>query len=57
MKLRSLKNHYFDNEYRLTGSVYHTNKVKGESLVKRGICEEIKTEKKERKPRRKKKER
>ncbi len=61
MKLKALKNHYYDGELRGVGTVYFADKVHSERAVRNGLCDEVKVpvkrEKKERKPRRKKQER
>ena len=41
MKLKAVKAHYWDGEYKAIGSVYITDIVRGASLVKRGNCVEV----------------
>jgi hypothetical protein len=55
MKLKVLKPHYFEGEYRNKGDIYSADIIHGKSVVKRGLCVEIKREKKG-KPKRNKKE-
>ena len=42
MRLKALKPHYFDQKYVQVGGIYITDIVKGKSLVKNGLCKEIK---------------
>lgn len=41
MKLKTLKPHYYDAEYKHIGSVYTTDKVHGQSAVRNGLCQEL----------------
>ena len=49
MKLKVLKPHYYEFIYRNVETTYTADKVHGESVVKRGLCEKI-TETRKRKP-------
>ena len=41
MKLKTIKPHYLEGVYRDKGYEYITDKVFGESMVRRGICKAI----------------
>ena len=42
MKLKVIKRHYFNGIYKRIGEIYVTDIVKGKSLVKNGLCQDIK---------------
>ena len=45
MKLKTLKPHYYESQYMMPPTVYMADKLHGETVVKRGICSEVKTKK------------
>jgi hypothetical protein len=57
MKVQTLKAHYYNREYKTVGSIYDCDK--GDVFIKLGLVKTLEPvkEKKERKPRRTKKER
>lgn len=57
MKLKVLKPHYYEGKYKDKGEVYRADIKNGQKHIRLGLCQEIKTEKRERKPRTSKKER
>lgn len=43
MKVKTIKAHYYENIYRPVGSVYRADKKHIAIVVSRGICEEVKS--------------
>jgi len=41
MKLKTIKAHYYELEYKTVGSVYMADKIHGDIVVKRGICKKM----------------
>ena len=41
MKVKALKNHYFESVYVHAGQTYMCDKVHGGMVVRNGICEEV----------------
>jgi hypothetical protein len=41
MKLKTVKAHYYEHRYRGVGEIYMADKIHGEIVVKRGLCEKM----------------
>lgn len=48
MKVKSLKNHYYEGKLRWEGQEYFCDDVFGERVVRWGLCKELKAQRKKR---------